>query len=72
MEIGEEYLWPQSMPSIIPEDNKIPVAEYGENKNKRAQEYRENLLKKYGGKKQLICGIHYNFSFSDEFINKVI
>ena len=29
MEIGEEYLWPQSMPSIVPEDDKIKVSEYG-------------------------------------------
>jgi glutamate--cysteine ligase len=69
MEIGDEYLWPQSMPSIIPEENMIPVAKFGEGKkNKRAYEYREYLLKKYGGKKQLISGIHFNFSFSEKFI----
>ncbi len=72
MEIGEEYLWPQSMPGVVPEDNKIKVAEYGENdKGKEASLYREKLIEKYGGKKQLICGIHYNFSFSDELINKL-
>jgi len=72
MEIGEEYLWPQSMPGIVPEDNKIKVAEYGENdKGKAASIYREKLIEKYGGKKQLICGIHYNFSFSDELISKL-
>lgn len=72
MEIGAEYLWPQSMPSIVPEDNKIKVSEYGENnKGKEARLYREKLIEKYGGKKQLICGIHYNFSFDDELINKL-
>jgi len=72
MEIGEEYLWPQSMPSIVPEDNKIKVAEYGENdKGREARFYREKLIEKYGGKKQLICGIHYNFSFNDDLINKL-
>ncbi|BCZ46294.1 glutathione biosynthesis bifunctional protein GshAB [Clostridium gelidum] len=72
MEIGEEYLWPQSMPSIVPEDNKIKVSEYGENnKGIEARLYREKLIEKYGGKKQLICGIHYNFSFDDELINKL-
>ena len=69
MEIGEEYIWPQSMPSIVPEDDKIPVAEYEEGISERA--YRERLLRKYGGKKQLICGIHYNFSFSEKFIKKL-
>jgi len=72
MEIGDEYLWPQSMPGIVPEDNKIKVSKYGENdKGNEARLYRENLIAKYGGKKQLICGIHYNFSFNDELINKL-
>lgn len=70
LEIGDEYLWPQSMPSIMPAENKIPVAKFGEgNKNESADAYREYLLKKYGGKKQLISGIHFNFSFSNEFLN---
>lgn len=69
MNIGDEYLWPQSMPCIIPDDDKIPVAKYnGEVKN---TEYREMLLKKYGGKKQLISGIHFNFSFGDDLIEKL-
>ncbi|OOM76455.1 glutathione biosynthesis bifunctional protein GshAB [Clostridium puniceum] len=72
MEIGEEYLWPQSMPGIVPEDNKIKVSEYSENdKGREARLYREKLIEKYGGKKQLICGIHYNFSFNYDFINKL-
>lgn len=72
MEIGDEFLWPQSMPGIVPDDDKIRIAEYGENnKGKEARLYRENLISKYGGKKQLICGIHYNFSFSDDLIRKL-
>lgn len=72
MEIGDEYIWPQSMPCIIPDDKKIPIAKYNENeKGNEAQAYRENLLKKYGGKKQLISGIHYNFSFKEDFIEKL-
>ena len=27
-EINDEYLWPQSMPSIVPSDNEINIAEY--------------------------------------------
>lgn len=72
MEIGDEYIWPQSMPCIIPDDGKIPVSKYdGNEEGSEAQTYRENLLKKYGGKKQLISGIHYNFSFKEEFIEKL-
>lgn len=70
MEIGDEYLWPQSMPCIIPEDKEIPVAKFSE-ESKEAQEYRESLLRKYGGKKQLISGIHYNFSFDEYIIEKL-
>jgi glutamate--cysteine ligase len=69
-EIGSEYLWPQSMPCIIPEN--IPVAEFGEDESsKEATKYREKLLDKYGGKKQLISGIHYNFSFNEELIKEL-
>ena len=72
MEIGDEYIWPQSMPCIIPEDKKIPVARFckcppGVN----AQAYREKLMLKYGGKKQLLSGIHYNFSFNEALIEKL-
>lgn len=70
LEIKDELLWPQSMPCSIPEDDLIPVADYGECGNgKGASDYRKKLLKKYGGKKQLISGIHYNFSFNEELIN---
>lgn len=70
MEIGEEYLWPQSMPCVTPDDYEIPVAEYSE-LDKEARKYREKLLDKYGGKKQLISGIHFNFSFDEEFTKKL-
>lgn len=70
MEIGDEYLWPQSMPCIIPDDKDIPVAKFA-NHSKEAQEYREKLLLKYGGKKQLISGIHYNFSFDETIIERL-
>ncbi|MDO5780411.1 MAG: bifunctional glutamate--cysteine ligase GshA/glutathione synthetase GshB [Clostridium sp.] len=70
MEIGDEYLWPESMPCIIPDDKDIPVAKFS-NHSKEAQEYREKLLIKYGGKKQLISGIHYNFSFDEAIIERL-
>lgn len=70
LEIGDEILWPQSMPCFIPEDDEIPVAKYSE-EGREAEEYRNKLLKKYGGKKQLISGIHYNYSFNEEIIRKL-
>lgn len=69
LEIGDEYIWPQSMPCNTPDDDNIPVALYNDNSSER--EYRERLLNKYGGKKQLISGIHFNFSFSDDFLMKL-
>lgn len=71
-EMQDEFLWPQSMPSKIENIKDIKVAQYGNDEDgQKAQKYRENLLKKYGARKQLICGIHYNFSFSDKFIKKL-
>lgn len=72
LNIGEEYLWPQSMPCNIPEDKDIPIAKYEDCEVcKKAREYREELFKKYGGKKQLISGIHFNFSFDEQMIHKL-
>ena len=73
LEIENEYLWPQSMPCDIPEDHNIPIAKFCtcKEEGKKAKEYREKLFKKYGGKKQLISGIHYNFSYNEELIKKL-
>lgn len=65
---NNEYYWPQSMPCDAPEDKDIPIAIYQGEAGKKARAYREKLMAKYGGKRQLISGIHYNFSFSEEFM----
>ncbi len=71
-EIGDEYIWSQSMPCIIPNDEHINIAKYGSSlEEKEARAYREKLSKKYGKKKQLICGIHYNFSFNENIIKSL-
>lgn len=65
-----ELLWPGSMPCVAPED--IPVARYGEGAEaEEAHNYRLGLIKKYGGTKQLLTGIHFNFSFTDAFLEKL-
>ena len=69
LELEDEYIWPQSMPCNIPADDDIPVADFSQEENGEAvRAYRELLKKKYGGKKQLISGIHYNFSFNEKLI----
>lgn len=66
----DEYIWNQSLPCIIPEEDKIPIAKYTEEGNS-AYEYRLKLAQKYGKKLQLISGIHYNFSFNEKTIEKL-
>lgn len=63
----DEYLWFQSIPCILPYWDKIPIAQYTE-EGEDSQKYREELAKKYGVKKQMISGVHFNFSFTDEFL----
>ena len=67
LELENEYLWPQSIPPILPSDQHIPIAQYDED-GKEAREYREFLAQKYGPKNQLFSGIHFNFSYSDKLL----
>ena len=72
MDIGDEYIWPYSMPCDIPADKDIPIAEYKDCEVcNEARLYREELFHKYGGKRQLISGLHYNFSFKEYFIERL-
>ena len=66
----DEYLWFQSIPCILPYWDQIPIAQYSED-GISSQKYREDLAKKYGVKKQMISGVHFNFSFSDDFLEKL-
>jgi len=67
LELIDEYLWPQSIPPILPDEEQIPIAQYDE-EGKEAQLYREFLAHKYGSKSQLISGIHFNFSYSEKLL----
>nr|WP_320058387.1 bifunctional glutamate--cysteine ligase GshA/glutathione synthetase GshB [uncultured Bacteroides sp.] len=67
LELIDEYLWPQSIPPILPDDEQIPIAQYDE-EGKAAQHYREFLAKKYGSRTQLISGIHFNLSYSEKLL----
>jgi glutamate--cysteine ligase len=66
--IGDELLWTSSMPSVLPEDDQIPLATYGKsNVGKLKTLYRKGLGHRYGRSMQSIAGVHYNFSMSDNF-----
>jgi len=67
LELKDEYLWPQSIPPVLPDDHLIPIALFGED-GKEAHEYREYLATKYGRKNMLFSGIHFNFSYSEKLL----
>lgn len=66
LELEDEYLWPQSMPAVTPAEKDIPLTVFSN--ASQDQQYREYLLGKYGGKKQLISGIHINFSIGKQLL----
>ncbi|GAB2686187.1 glutamate--cysteine ligase [Aliiglaciecola aliphaticivorans] len=66
--IGDERLWPMSMPCFINGEDNIPIADYGSsNVAKMKSLYRVGLKNRYGSMMQAIAGVHFNFSLSTEF-----
>ncbi|MEI6895538.1 MAG: glutamate--cysteine ligase [Colwellia sp.] len=66
--IEGELLWPMSMPCFVFDAEKIPLAQYGSsNIGKMKTVYRQGLKNRYGSMMQVISGIHFNFSFSQDF-----
>ncbi len=63
-----ELLWCFSNPPAFSDENEICVAVFN-NEFRKKNEYRAYLAKKYGKKKMLFSGIHFNFSFSSRLIN---
>ena len=65
-ELGEELLWTESMPCLLPaRDEDIPIAWYGtSNVGMLKHVYRRGLAVRYGKPMQCIAGIHYNFSLA--------
>jgi glutamate--cysteine ligase len=67
-QIGEELLWATSMPCAIKGDASIPIARYGtSNVGRMKHVYRVGLAYRYGRVMQAISGVHFNYSFSEEF-----
>ena len=64
----EEGLWTSSMPCVITDNDKIPLAQYGSSNVAQLKTlYRRGLGFRYGRSMQTIAGIHYNFSLPDSF-----
>jgi len=65
--IGDERLWPMSMPCYVNELSDIRIAQYGNSHSGTMKRvYRQGLTHRYGAMMQTIAGVHYNFSVSDE------
>ncbi|WP_276611804.1 glutamate--cysteine ligase [Shewanella polaris] len=63
---GQE-LWPVSMPCYVGAVSDIPVARYGTSNNGKMKTlYRKGLTHRYGALMQIISGVHFNFSVSQE------
>ncbi len=66
--IGDEMLWPLSMPCRLRSEADIPIAQYGTSNIGRMKSiYREGLGNRYGRYMQAIAGIHYNYSLPEAF-----
>lgn len=68
---NDEFLWPLSMPPILPDDERaIPIAKFNQSESgQKKYIYRKGLAHRYGKKRQMLSGIHYNFSFGDSLID---
>ncbi|MBK5210852.1 MAG: bifunctional glutamate--cysteine ligase GshA/glutathione synthetase GshB [Coriobacteriia bacterium] len=68
---NDELLWPQSLPCGLPGNPEdIEVARYSDTKKGRAAHaYREALGVKYGKARQMLSGVHYNFSFDNRLLD---
>ena len=67
--LDDELLWATSMPCIVGGDASIPIADYGRsNVGWMKHVYRRGLDWRYGRAMQAISGIHFNYSFGDEFL----
>lgn len=61
--IGDELMWPLSMPCFVGNEQDIHIARYGSSHSGRMKNlYRRGLTYRYGGGMQIISGVHFNFS----------
>ena len=66
--MGDELLWATSMPCVVESDADIPIANYGtSNVAQMKMAYRMGLGHRYGRVMQAISGVHFNYSFAENF-----
>jgi len=66
--LDNEILWATSMPCVVAGETSIPLAQYGSsNAAQMKTVYRRGLGLRYGRAMQVIAGVHFNYSFSDDF-----
>ena len=65
-DVTREYIWPFSVPPVLVPGESINIAKF-EKKDYYREHYRKLLAEKYDKKKMLYCGIHYNYSFAEEY-----
>jgi len=69
--LDNEYLWPQSVPPILPTNSdEISVAKF-DSDGSHLEEYRNHLTKKYGKRKQMLSGVHFNVSFDENWLEHI-
>lgn len=67
-QLKDELLWTTSMPCVLAGEDDIPIAEYGNSNAGRMKHiYRQGLAWRYGKTMQVIAGVHFNYSVSEDF-----
>ncbi len=67
-QLDNEILWATSMPCVVEGDASIPIAQYGtSNAAQMKTAYRRGLGHRYGRMMQAIAGVHFNYSYPEEF-----
>lgn len=66
---NEEYIWLYSNPPHIDSEAEIPIARFDASLSGKLN-YRKNLERRYGKRLMLYSGIHFNFSFSEKYLQK--
>ncbi|MFY0991066.1 glutamate--cysteine ligase [Halomonas sp. C05BenzN] len=65
--LGDELIWPASMPARLDGNDSVTIADYGDsNVGTMKHVYRKGLDVRYGRIMQSIAGIHYNVSLPDD------
>jgi len=66
--LDNEILWATSMPCVVEGDASVPIARYGSSSAARMKSaYRRGLGHRYGRMMQAIAGVHFNYSYPEEF-----